>query len=298
MVTGTATIDAETPVLVRKSRRSGKGLLLTGGVIVAVFVFCAFVPGAVAHRSPIALHVGDAFLPPSSDHWLGTDEVGRDLFTRVVYGARYSLGMAMVIVLVGAALGTAIGTVSGMMGGLVDTLLMRLVDVCLSLPPFILALAIAATLGGGIVPLVLALAVVWWPSYARFVRGIVVSLRSRPHVDAARTLGVSRLMLAWRHILPFGLKQLNVRITQDFGYALVSVASLGFVGLGAHQPTPEWGLLLSSGRNYMLQAWWYAFFPGAAIALLTLGFSMLGDGIANLLVGSTQKARPPERGIT
>ena len=158
---------------------------------------------------------------------------------------------------------------------------MRIVDVFLSLPSFILAMALAAALGRGVVSLTVALAIVWWPGYARLIRGMVMSIGERLHVESARALGVSRTQIVRRHILPFTYTQLNVRITQDIGYALVAVASLSFIGLGAQPPSSEWGLMLSDARQYILQAWWYPLFPGLAIMLLTVGLAMIGDAIAD-----------------
>ncbi|TMF03648.1 MAG: ABC transporter permease [Chloroflexi bacterium] len=274
--------------LPRVQRRSGLrriGLSLpVGGLLVAVFVLFALIPEVVASGDPAKLNVAQQFRPPSAEHWLGTDEVGRDLWTRVVHGTRYSLGMALAIVATGAAIGTIYGAAAGFAGGGIDELMMRIVDVFLSLPGFILAMAIAATIGRGIGPLVGALVIVWWPSYARLVRGMVLGLKERPHVEGARALGASAPYIVRRHIVPLMIEQLNVRVTQDLGYALVAVASLSFIGLGVQPPAPEWGLLLGGARAYISSSWWYPVFPGIAIALATVGFSLLGDGLAELLV--------------
>ena len=274
--------------LPRVQRRSGLrriGLSLpVGGLLVAVFVLFALIPEVVASGDPAKLNVAQQFRPPSAEHWLGTDEVGRDLWTRVVHGTRYSLGMALAIVATGAAIGTIYGAAAGFAGGGIDELMMRIVDVFLSLPGFILAMAIAATIGRGIGPLVGALVIVWWPSYARLVRGMVLGLKERPHVEGARALGASAPYIVRRHIVPLMIEQLNVRVTQDLGSALVAVASLSFIGLGVQPPAPEWGLLLGGARAYISSSWWYPVFPGIAIALATVGFSLLGDGLAELLV--------------
>jgi peptide/nickel transport system permease protein len=262
-----------------------------GLLIVLVFAACAIVPQLMAHYDPNQLYVGAQFTPPDGGYWLGTDEVGRDLFARVVYGARVSLGMALIVVAAGAVLGVVVGAVAGFVGGFVDEVLMRLVDLFLSLPAFILALAIAAVLGRGVRSVVIALAIVWWPGYARLVRGMVMNVKQRLHVEGAQALGAPSAYIVWRHILPFTWGQLNARLTQDMGYALVNVAGLSFLGLGAQAPTPEWGVLLNSGRNYVLNAWWYALFPGLAITLWTLGLSMLGDAISELNGGMTDLGR-------
>jgi peptide/nickel transport system permease protein len=246
-----------------------------------VFVAFAIAPGLLAPHDPIKLDITNQNLSPRPGHWLGTDQFGRDILSRIIYGTRTSLGMAFAVVLIGAAIGTLVGAVAGFAGGWVDEILMRVVDVFLSLPSFILAMALAAALGRGVTSLTAALAIIWWPGYARLIRGMVMSIGERLHVESARALGVSRTRIVLRHILPFTYTQLNVRITQDVGYALVAVASLSFIGLGAQPPSSEWGLMLSDARQYILQAWWYPLFPGLAIMLLTVGLGMIGDAIAD-----------------
>jgi peptide/nickel transport system permease protein len=262
-----------------------------GLLIVVVFVALALAPKLFAHYDPNAIYVGSQFNPPDGKFWLGTDEVGRDLYSRVVYGTRVSLGMATIVVVVGAALGILVGAASGFVGGFADEVIMRVVELFLSLPAFILALAIAAVLGRGETSVVVALSIVWWPGYARLVRGMVMKVKHRLHVEGARSLGASSPYIVWRHILPFTWGQLNARITQDMGYALVNVAGLSFLGLGAQAPTPEWGALLNSGRTYTLNAWWYALFPGLAITIWTLGVSMLGDAISERSRSTTDLGR-------
>lgn len=272
-------------------RLRGGGLLLwAGGLIVLVFVAFALFPGFIARYDPNQLYVGPRFAPPGTHYWLGTDEVGRDLFSRLVWGTQISLGMSLVVVVSGAVVGTFVGAIAGFAEGWIDDLLMRLVDLFLSLPAFILALAIAAVLGRGIRSVVIALAIVWWPGYARLVRGMVLAIKQRLHVEGARAIGASPAHILRQHILPFTVAQLNVRITQDMGYALVNVAGLSFLGLGAQAPTPEWGALLNSGRTYILNAWWYTFFPGLAITLWTLGVSLIGEAISARSESNTVKS--------
>jgi peptide/nickel transport system permease protein len=256
--------------------------LLVGFAIVLFFAICALVPGLIAPSDPLKLNVAAQFAPPSAAHLMGTDEVGRDLWTRIVYATRYSLGTALVIVVIGATVGTVYGAIAGYVGETTDEVMMRVVDVFLSLPGFILAMAVAASIGRGLGPLIAALAIVWWPSYARFVRGMVLALKERPHVEGIRALGATAPYIVRRHIVPLMIDQLNVRVTQDLGYALVAVASLSFVGLGVQPPTPEWGVLLGGARAYISSSWWYPVFPGLAIALATVGFSLLGDGLSDL----------------
>jgi peptide/nickel transport system permease protein len=268
-----------------RSARSRRIFVIVGGLIVAVFVIAAIVPGLLARQDPYALYAGPPLTGPSGAHWLGTDELGRDFFARLVYGARPSLLMSVIIVAIGAALGTAVGVVAGLFGGWIDEVLMRVVDLFLSLPGFVLALALAAALGRGERSVVIALAVVWWPGYARLFRGMVLGMKHRLHVESARALGAGHWRIATRHMLPFMWGQLNARITQDLGYALVNVAGLSFVGLGAQPPTPEWGSLLQSGLQYVATAYWLTLFPGLAITLWTVGIAMLGDGLSGFVRG-------------
>lgn len=257
--------------------------VFVGAITALAFLVMAVIPGVVATHPPNQLYVGDPLLGPRADFWLGTDELGRDMFSRVVHGARLSIGMSVAVVALGAAIGTVVGSIAGFVGGVLDDALMRLVDLFLSLPGFVLALAIAAVLGRGILPVVLALVLVWWPSYARLIRGMVMELRQRLHVEAARTVGASNTRILRRHILPFTIRQLSTRITQDMGYALVAVAGLSFLGLGAEPPASEWGSLLNSSRNHIVGAWWYATFPGLAITLWTLAMATLGDAFSERL---------------
>jgi peptide/nickel transport system permease protein len=251
-----------------------------GGVIILLFLVAATFPDLFTHASPTALYVGPPLSPPSAQHWFGTDELGRDYFARVVFGARDSLVMSVLVVAIGAVAGTAVGALAGFRGGVVDEVVMRIVDLFLSLPAFILALALSAFLGRGMTSVVTALSIVWWPSYARQVRGMVLSTKHRLHVQSALALGASRGRIVRRHILPFTYGQLNTRITQDLGFALVNVAGLSFLGVGAQPPSSEWGLLLNAGRTYVANAWWLTLFPGLAITIWTLGAALLGDGLA------------------
>jgi peptide/nickel transport system permease protein len=268
-----------------RSTRSRQAFVIVGGLIVAIFLIAAIAPGLLTRYNPDALYVGPPLVSPGSGHWLGTDELGRDFFARVVYGTRSSLLMSVAIVAIGAALGTIVGVAAGLLGGWVDEVLMRIVDLFLSLPGFVLALALAAALGRGERSVVIALSVVWWPGYARLFRGMVLGMKHRLHVESARALGAGRLRIARKHMLPFMWGQLNARVTQDLGYALVSVAGLSFVGLGAQPPTPEWGSLLQEGLQYVATAWWLTLFPGLAITLWTLGIAMLGDGLSGFMRG-------------
>jgi peptide/nickel transport system permease protein len=259
-----------------------RGVLLPLALLMVV-ILAAFtlLPGLIAPHDPIALAMADRLKPPSLTHVFGTDEGGRDVFSRIVYGTRYSLGIAIAIVFASALFGVVYGAVSGMARQSIDNLLMRIVDLFFGFPALVLALAVAASIGRGLDSVALSLAIIWWPGYARLVRGEVLRLRERPHVEAARALGVSEMTILRRHIIPFVIQGVNVRVTTDIGYALVAVTALSFLGLGANSPTPEWGLLIRDSRPYFGSAWWYLVFPGTMTMLTATAFSLIGDALAS-----------------
>nr|WP_083354741.1 ABC transporter permease [Mesorhizobium sp. LCM 4577] len=266
----------------RRTIARPKGVLLPLALLVLV-ILAAFtlLPGLIAPHDPIALAMADRLKPPSLTHIFGTDEGGRDVLSRIVYGTRYSLGVAIAIVFASALFGVIYGAVSGMARQGVDNLMMRIVDLFFGFPALVLALAVAASIGRGLDSVALSLAIIWWPGYARLVRGEVLRLRERPHVEAARALGVSEMTILRRHIIPFVVQEVNVRVTTDIGYALVAVTALSFLGLGANSPTPEWGLLIRDSRPYFGSAWWYLVFPGTMIMLTATAFSLIGDALAS-----------------
>lgn len=255
-------------------------LILFAAAVVLILLAFAIAPGLIATGDPIKLDVPNRLAPPSLGHPFGTDEGGRDIFSRVVFGTRNSLGIAVTVVLGSALFGIPFGAVAGLAGGAVDEVLMRIVDLFLAFPAFVLALALAASLGRGLGSIALALAIIWWPGYARLVRGEILALREQQHVETARALGVRGLRLVRRHMLPFMTRSVNVRITTDIGYALVAVTALSFLGLGAQSPTPEWGLLIRDSRSYFGSAWWYLLAPGFMVMLTTVAFSLIGDAVA------------------
>jgi peptide/nickel transport system permease protein len=295
MAAAVATVERVAPAsgrtirLARVLRR--QPLLLVSGLLVLALAVAAVAPGLFSNQPTTGLNMAEAFKGPSAAHLFGTDEAGRDIFSRVVHGTRYSLGMALSIVLLAAAVGTLLGAVAGFAGGWVDELLMRVVDIFLAFPAFVLAMAIAAAVGRGMRSLVIALAIIWWPGYARMIRGMVLGLKENVWVDAARALGASTPRLIMRHVLPFTVAELNVRITVEIGYALVAVTSLSFIGLGAQRPTPEWGLLIADGRRYVTGAWWYPIFPGLAIYAATTVFSLFGDALAEGIRSGQRQGR-------
>jgi len=221
--------------------------------------------------------------PPGSPHWLGTDELGRDLLSRVIAGARLSLLSAAIVLAIGVSTGSVLGAVSGYYGGRIDNLTMRATDVFLAFPALLLAIIVSTALGPSLVNAAMAIGAVWWPGYARLVRGEFLSLRERAFVEAARSLGSGDVRIISRHIFPNAMSPVLVKITIDVGYAILLTSSLSFIGLGAQPPAPEWGAMVTSGRLYLLGYWWYSTFPGLAIFLAVLGFTMLGDTIRDIL---------------
>ncbi len=259
----------------RGSRRS---LLLVSTVVMCGIIFLvAILAPVIAPYDPLAINFADRFVSPSSRHFFGTDSFGRDLFSRVIYGSRISLRVGFFVLGIAMAIGGIIGTISGFYGGWVDALLMRMTDIFFAFPFLVLAMAIAASLGPGINNAIIALAAVWWTPYARLFRGQVLSMREKEFVEAATALGMSELRVMFRHILPNCFGPIFARATTDIGYIILAGATLGFVGLGAQPPTPEWGTLISEGRLYLMTSWWLSMFPGLAIFLAVIGFSLLGD---------------------
>jgi peptide/nickel transport system permease protein len=237
-------------------------------------------PGLFSSSDPSKIDILARLQGPSWSHPLGTDELGRDLLTRIAYGARNSVGLSLFVVASAVVVGLVIGTISGWIGGFVDSLLMRIVDLFLAFPAFVLAMALAAALGAGLESVTVALALVWWPGYARMVRGAVLGLKHAGHVQAAQALGLPPLRILRRHVLRMVWRDLNVRATADVGYALMAITALSFLGLGAQSPTPEWGLLIRSSSDYFYVAWWYMAFPGLAVTLTAVSLSFLGDWFA------------------
>jgi peptide/nickel transport system permease protein len=262
-------------------RFTANGVLTSAAVAFLLLLLVLVVAPGIIGQDPSGINVLNRLAAPSWAHPLGTDELGRDLLARMAYGARNSVGVALVVVGIAVVLGLFVGTVAGWYGGWVDGGLMRIVDLFLAFPAFVLAMALAAALGAGLKSVIIALASVWWPAYARLVRGAVLSLKHAEHVEAATALGLSRWRIIWRHVLRFVWRDLNVRATADVGYALMAVTALSFLGLGAQPPTPEWGLLIKSSADYFYIAWWYMAFPGLAVTLTAVSFSILGDWIAS-----------------
>ena len=260
------------------------GLLgLFGALLVACLIVVAIGSPWLSPYDPIVPDLANKLQPPSLVHLFGTDELGRDMLSRVIAGSRLSLWVALIVLVLAGAGGTFLGALAGFFGGPVDELIMRVTDIFLAFPALVLAMAISAALGPSLTSGMIAISLVWWPVYARLVRGQVLSLKNSLFVEAARSIGTSELQILRRHLLPNVLGPLVASLTLDLGNAILLTASLGFIGLGAQPPTPEWGVMVATGRNYLLGHWWYATFPGVAILLVVLGFSLLGDMLQTLV---------------
>jgi len=220
---------------------------------------------------------------------MGTDELGRDIFSRVLYGGRVSVATAIIAVSISLLIGVPLGAVAGAYGGKIDNLIMRITDVFLSFPPLLLAIALVAVMGAGLTNAILAISVSWWPWYTRLVRGQAISVKERVFVQAAETIGTPKSKIIFKHILPNCISPTIVQASMDMGGVILTVASLSFLGLGAKAPLPEWGLMISTGRTFFPDKWWYCIFPGLAIFITVLCFNLLGDAIREILDPKTRK---------
>jgi peptide/nickel transport system permease protein len=247
--------------------------------LIALFAACAILAPLLAPYDPLLQDLGSRLRPPSPEHWLGTDSLGRDIASRILYGARISLIIGVVVVASAGVVGTIIGLIAGYAGGLVDEALMRLTEVFLAFPALILAMAIAGALGPSLTNAIIAIAAVSWAVYARLTRGQILSLRQREFVEAARAIGASRVRIVWHHLLPNVLAPLMIQASFDLGSSIIAAAGLSFIGFGAQPPTPEWGVMISEGRNYISTQPWLSLFPGLAILFAVGSFNLLGDGL-------------------
>lgn len=251
-------------------------------VIVTLLIVALFAPWIATH-DPLAQDLSAALRMPGEQHWFGTDEYGRDVFSRLVYGSRITLYIVMLVTVIVGPIGLLIGTVSGYFGGWVDSLFMRITDIFISFPSLVLALAFIAALGPGLEHAVIAIALTAWPPIARLARAETLSLRNADFVVAVKLQGASALRVIGRHIIPMCLSSVIIRLTMNMASIILTAAALGFLGLGAQAPLPEWGAMISSGRRYMLESWWLVAAPGATIMLVSLAFNLLGDGLRDVL---------------
>ncbi len=258
-------------------------MTLAGLTVISVLMIVALFAPWIASHDPLQQDLARALQAPGAAHWFGTDEYGRDVFSRLVYGSRITLYIVLLVTVIVGPIGLLIGTVSGYFGGWVDSLFMRITDIFISFPSLVLALAFIAALGPGLEHAVIAIALTAWPPIARLARAETLSLRNADFVVAVKLQGGSPLRIIGRHIIPMCLSSVIIRLTMNMASIILTAAALGFLGLGAQAPLPEWGAMISSGRRYMLESWWLVAAPGATIMLVSLAFNLLGDGLRDVL---------------
>ncbi|HYB10054.1 MAG TPA: ABC transporter permease [Alphaproteobacteria bacterium] len=258
-------------------------LTLIGLVLVLSMVVAAVFAPWLATQDPLAQSLAERLLPPSTMHLMGTDQLGRDIFSRVIYGSRITLTIVVLVAVIVGPLGLVIGTVAGYLGGAVDTVLMRVTDIFMAFPRLVLALAFAAALGPGIDNAVIAIAITTWPPYARIARAETIVLTGSDFISAIRLIGASKSRILIGHIAPLCISSVVIRLTLDMAGIILIAAGLGFLGLGAQPPAPEWGAMVATGRDYLIDQWWVATMPGIAIFMVSLGFNLLGDGLRDIL---------------
>jgi len=258
-------------------------LAVFGAVIIFIFFLLVIFGNRIAPYDPIAQNYSNMLKPPSFEHPFGTDHVGRDILSRVIVGAKYSFLIGFGVVFIEGVIGTILGLIAGFYGGYIDTIIMRLVDTMLSIPAMVLALVIAGTLGGGLIPVILAMTVISWAHFTRLVRGEVLSVREDLYVESAKSLGASNYKVMKDHILPNIISTTIVFSTLEIPWAILFSAGLSFLGVGVQPPAPEWGNIIASGRTYLTNEWWIATFPGLVLMVLVLSFNFVGDGLRDAL---------------
>jgi peptide/nickel transport system permease protein len=269
-----------------------KGPPLLGIIIVLCVLFLAFFAPLLATHNPSDVNFPERFLPPSTSHFFGTDSAGQDVYSKVIYGARYDLFIGLVVIALAAPLGSILGIIAGYRGGKIDSIIMRITDVFFAVPAIVLALAISAAIGWrGLEITVIAIAAVWWPFYTRITRGITLQIREEQYIEAARSLGARMRRIILKHVLPNAVAPIIVQATLDLGYVILTAATLSFLGLGAQPGDPEWGRIVAEGRPYIQDYPWIITFPGMATFLTCLGFNLLGDGLRDVLDPTLRRAR-------
>jgi peptide/nickel transport system permease protein len=258
-------------------------LTLIGTLIILGLILVALFAPFLAPYPENAINLPNRLRPPSMTNLLGTDDIGRDILSRIIYGSRISILIAAIAVGIALGIGVPIGAVAGYSGGTIDDVVMRITDVFLAFPSIVLALAIGAALGRGIVAVIIAVSLTWWPWYTRLVRAQAISIRESQYVEAAKAVGARDLRIIYSHVLPNCIAPIIVQGSMDLGNAILAAAALGFLGIGAQEPVPEWGLMVSIGRMFIINQWWVATFPGLAIVITVLGFNLLGDGLRDIL---------------
>jgi peptide/nickel transport system permease protein len=270
---------------------AGNPSSLFGLVVISALVILAIFAPLIATQGPYQQDLSAVLQPPSAAHFFGTDEVGRDVFSRIVYGSRITLTIIALVAVIVGPIGLAVGTLAGYFGGWFDTILMRITDIFLSFPGLILSLAFVAALGAGLENAIVAIALTSWPPIARLARAETLTLRNADYVSAARLQGASAGRIIWKQIVPMCMPSVLVRLTLSMATVILTAAGLGFLGLGAQPPLPEWGAMIAIGRRYMLESWWLVAFPGAAILCVSLAFNLIGDGLRDALDPKQRKGR-------
>ncbi|MBX4860758.1 ABC transporter permease subunit [Rhizobium leguminosarum bv. viciae] len=260
-------------------------LAVVGLLIIVALLFIAAFADVLATHNPVVGDLRNArLLPPGTgEFWLGSDDQGRDIYSRLIYGSRLTLLVVVLVAVISAPVGLIVGTVSGYAGGWVDATLMRITDIFLAFPKLVLALAFVAALGPGIQNAIIAIAITSWPPYARIARAETLTVRRSDYISAVKLMGASPFRIIARHVMPLCISSLIVRVTLDMAGIILTAAGLGFLGLGAQPPLPEWGAMIASGRRFILDQWWVAAMPGIAILIVSLGFNLLGDGLRDAL---------------
>ena len=258
-------------------------LAVLGLLIIGLLVVIAVLAPVIAPYDPVETNIGNRLQPLSFAHYFGTDEMGRDIFSRIVWGSRLTLYVIGLVAIIAAPVGILVGTVAGYFGGIIDTMLMRITDIFLAFPKLILALAFVSALGPGIENAIIAISITSWPPYARIARAETITIRNCDFIKAVRLQGASALRIITGHIMPLCLPSLIIRVTLDMAGIILTAAGLGFLGLGAQPPSPEWGAMTSSGRTYIIDHWWLITMPGSAIFIVSLAFNLLGDGLREVL---------------
>lgn len=262
-------------------RRSPLSLL--GITLFSVFLLLAILAPYIMPYDPFKINLSGAFQRPNIEHLFGTDEMGRDILSRILWGCRISLQVGVTVVLISLCIGTILGGIAGYVGGAVEEIIMRFTDLVLAFPSLVLAMALSAALGPGLNNAIFAISITWWPWYARLIRGQVLSIREAGFVEAARCVGASDFRILFRHIIPNSFGPVIVNASMDFGWAILMTSSLGFLGIGAQPPTPEWGAMINAGRLYFMDKPWIATFPGLAILFVVLASNLIGDGLGEIL---------------
>jgi peptide/nickel transport system permease protein len=281
------TEQAPLKVVVRRILRNKSFMIC--GCVVLLFLLLAFLPGLFTHYDPIAQDLASRLMPPSATHWFGTDDLGRDLVSRVVYGAQISLKVGLISVGIALVIGAFIGVVAGYFGGYLGEFLMRVIDIILAFPSILLAILIVAILGPGLINAMIAIGIVNVPIYARLLRSTTLQVRNQEFIEAAHAMGASHARIIWFHILPNCLSPLIVQATLGIGAAILETAGLSFLGLGAQPPEPEWGTMLSQAKDFIRTAPWTLAFPGLAITMVVVAFNLMGDGLRDLIDPRTAK---------